>query len=113
MHELSVVMSIIDIASRELQKASASVIETIELEIGTLSSIEMESFDFAWQQAVKQTSLENAERIIHSIKGVARCRCCGNEFPVQQYYQECPACNQHSVDITSGKELRVKSLTVI
>lgn len=112
MHELSIVMSIVEIASRELQKAEASDIEEIELEIGTLSGVELNSFDFAWQQAVKETPLQGALRKIDVIEGLGKCLHCDLEFPVQHLYDPCPECNGHLIDIKRGKELRVKSLIV-
>lgn len=113
MHELSVVMSIIEIAAKEAGKANAHAIEEIELEIGTLAGIEMDAFDFAWQQAVKDTVLEHAERKINHVAGEAQCMDCGNKFSIEDYYDACPACNSHLHSILQGKELRVKSLIVV
>jgi len=112
MHELSIVMSIVDIATKELQKAHASCIEEIELEIGTLSGIEMESFDFAWQQAIKETPLAHAERKVNRIAAQANCPNCRLEFGIEQLWDTCPVCSSHCIQITKGKELRVKSLVV-
>ena len=112
MHELSIVMSIIDIANQQAQQANARIIEEIELDIGCLSTIEPEAFDFAWQQAVKGTSLEKATRTINRIEGRGQCMHCEAEFPVQQLYDPCPHCGRHLVNLTQGRELKVKSLVV-
>jgi len=112
MHELSIVMSIIDIAEKQARKANAQVIEEIELEIGLLSGIEMNALDFAWSQAVKHTILANAKRTINTIKGLGYCMDCNAEFEVNNYYDACPVCKQHFINILKGKELRVKSLVV-
>ena len=112
MHELSVVMSIISIAREQALQADASVIEEIEMDIGCLSTIEMNAFDFAWQQAVKETALEHSTRKINRIKGKARCLDCEAVFPVENMYDPCPVCGQHLIQVTEGKELRVKSLVV-
>ncbi len=53
MHELSIAMGIVDIAKNEAVKHQFSEIELIELEIGTLSGVEIESLNFAWPLAVK------------------------------------------------------------
>ena len=53
-------MSIIQIAEKESAKNNATGVDEIELEIGDLSGIEMPAFDFAWQQAIRSTLLENA-----------------------------------------------------
>ncbi|MBK8346993.1 MAG: hydrogenase maturation nickel metallochaperone HypA [Saprospiraceae bacterium] len=112
MHELSIVMSIIEIANTEAVKANVSKIDAIELEIGLLSGIEMSAFDFAWQEAVKSTVLENAERNIIKPEGKAHCLDCNSSFDIDNLYEQCPVCKSHFIDITQGKELRVKSVTV-
>lgn len=113
MHELSIVMSIVDLANQEVQKAEASRVETIELEIGTLSGVEMEALDFAWQSSVTNTVLENAERIVHRPEGKAKCSQCGHTFATENYFDPCPKCGEFFNEIIRGKELRVKTLTLV
>jgi hydrogenase nickel incorporation protein HypA/HybF len=112
MHELSIVMSIVDIARQEADKANAAAIEEIEIDIGCLSTIEMNAFEFAWQQAVKETVLANTLKKINRIKGKAVCSGCDAKFIVENLYDECPACGENFIIITAGKELRVRSLVV-
>ena len=112
MHELSVVMSIVDIALEQVAKEAATVIEEIELDIGCLSTIEMNAFEFAWQQGVKDTMLEAAVKKINRIKGKGICSDCNTHFAIENLYDACPACGGHLIHIAAGKELRVKSLVV-
>lgn len=112
MHELSIVMSIVDLATKEAAKHHASAIEEIELDIGCLSGIDMDSFDFAWQQAVKRTILEGAKRKVNRIEGSARCSDCDTHFTMVQLYDSCPNCKSHLTEIVRGKELKVKSLVL-
>lgn len=112
MHELSLVMGVIRIVEGEMRKHKAGLIEDIELEIGTLSGVEMSAFDFAWGQAIKETPLENAQRKIKIIEGEGVCQDCEKSFPMNAFYDPCPYCGQHLVYIQKGKEFRVKSLTV-
>lgn len=112
MHELSIVMSIVDIAERQAATVKAKAIDEIELDIGYLSTVEMNAFDFAWQQGIKSTLLENSERKVNRIKGKANCLECGVQFEINNVYDACPVCGEHFINITAGKELRVKSLVV-
>lgn len=112
MHELSIVMSIIDIATKQMENASAKEIEEIELEIGALSGIESNSFEFAWKQGVRNTPLQQAVRTIHKVEGLATCLDCMIDFSVSQLYDPCPICGGHFLHIKKGKELKVKSLVV-
>jgi hydrogenase nickel incorporation protein HypA/HybF len=112
MHELSIVMGIVDIAKKEVTKAKKSKVDSIELEIGTLSGIEMESLDFAWNMAVEGTVLEGAERNINRIVAIAKCTNCGHEFETKSAFEGCPACGELFTELLCGRELRVKALTV-
>jgi len=112
MHELSIVMSIVDIAQQQAAKASTGIIEEIEMDIGCLSTIEMNAFEFAWQQAVKETILENTVKKINRIRGKGKCLDCETIFPLENLYDTCPNCSGYLVDVIEGKELRVKSLVV-
>lgn len=112
MHELSIVMSIVDIAEEEVKKAQAHHVDAIELEIGTLAGVEMEALYFTWPAAVKNTVLENADRVINEVQAVGLCTHCGCEFKIHEPYQPCPACNNLLIRYLKGKELKVKALTV-
>ena len=112
MHELSIVMSIIKLATEQAALHDASIIEEIELDIGQLSGIDMDSFDFAWAQAVKKTPLHYAERKVNRIAGKAHCLVCECYFNMQQLFDSCPACNNNFHEIISGKELKLKSLVL-
>lgn len=112
MHELSIVMGIIDIAQQHADQESASVIDEIEMDIGCLSTVEMNAFEFAWQQAVKETILEATVKKINRIRGKAQCIDCDAIFAIDNLYDACPECGRHFINILEGKELRVKSLVV-
>ncbi len=113
MHELSVVLSIVEIAEQETLKAGARQVERIELEIGVLSGVELEALDFAWDVGVKGSVLEHAERYIHRLPGRARCLECGQEFTMIHLYEACPGCGSYFQQVLQGKEMRVKALEVL
>ena len=112
MHELSIVMGIIEIAERQANAANATVVDEVELDIGTLSGIEMGALEFAWKQAVRETMLEHAVKKINRIAAKAKCVDCDTEFAIENYYDACPVCGEHLINIIQGKELRVKTLLV-
>jgi hydrogenase nickel incorporation protein HypA/HybF len=112
MHELSIVMSIVEIAEKETAKAKAHTVAEIELDIGRLSTIEVDAFEFAWEHAVKNTILENAVKKINRIEGKARCSVCDTEFTITELYEPCPFCNCYQQTVIGGKELRLKRLVL-
>lgn len=112
MHELSIVLSIIDIAEEQTRKAGASKVDRIDLEIGLLAGVEFDALDFAWDAGVQNTVLQGAERYVHKIPARARCMDCGHLFDIEQLFEACPACGQYLTEVVQGRELRVKSLEV-
>ncbi|TGV02152.1 hydrogenase maturation nickel metallochaperone HypA [Flavivirga rizhaonensis] len=112
MHELSIALGIVKIAENETAKAKAGKVERIELEIGTLAGVELDSLEFVWSSAVEGTVLEYASKKIHVIKGEAKCSDCDTIFNLENVYDTCPNCNSFSKRILKGKELKVKSLEI-
>lgn len=113
MHELSIALGIVKIAEDETSKAKAKRVTKIELEIGTLAGVELESLNFVWKSAIKDSVLEFAKRDIAVIKGRGKCIDCDTEFEMEYIYDTCPKCNSNFKGILQGKELRVKALEVI
>lgn len=112
MHELSIVMGIVEIAGECTDREQASVVEEIVLDIGVLTTVDMDAFEFAWKQAVRNTVLAQSRKVVNRLPGRALCLTCDQEFELQHVYDPCPACGGHMITVTGGKELRVKSLVV-
>ena len=113
MHELSIAMGIVKIAENEMAKMKENTVTKIELEIGQLAGIEIDSLNFVWKSAVKDSVLEKAIKEITIISGKAKCADCDTEFYLENIYDSCPKCNSNFKGILQGKELRVKALEVI
>jgi hydrogenase nickel incorporation protein HypA/HybF len=112
MHELSLVGNIVSIAENEIAKTDGRLVEEIELEIGSLATVDLDAFNFAWEYGVKATLLEGAIMRIHQIEGRAQCQQCRTEFPMIELYDPCPACNSYNSLVLQGQELRIRSLIV-
>lgn len=112
MHELSIAMSIVEIAEENAKNANTSVINEIELDIGTQSGVVLEALEFAMQSAVQGTMLEKAKVNINSIPAKAICAQCQHEFYIDDLFAPCPECGNPFCEIIQGKELKVKSLKV-
>jgi hydrogenase nickel incorporation protein HypA/HybF len=112
MHELSIVLSIIETAEEQARKHGAPYLEEINLEIGTLAGIEPDALEFAWEAAVTGTVLASARRNIRYVPGRARCMECEHEFSMQQFFDTCPQCGSFFNDLLQGRELKIKSLVL-
>jgi hydrogenase nickel incorporation protein HypA/HybF len=112
MHELSIAQSIVELAEQQAGSHNATIIEELELEIGKLAGVELQSLEFALERAVKGTMLSEARIIRHNINGEGRCGDCEAVFPVDTLFSPCPHCGSYAVRIIKGKELRIKSIVV-
>tara|TARA_R110002167_G_C12706554_1_gene654807 strand:- start:22204 stop:22524 length:321 start_codon:yes stop_codon:yes gene_type:complete len=106
-------MGIIDIAEKETKKVNKKNVEQIDLEIGSMSGVELVSLEYVWSTAVKNTVLEKAKLNIDYKEAKAKCLECHTMFSMEKMYDSCPKCKSHFKDILQGKELRVKSLEVV
>jgi hydrogenase nickel incorporation protein HypA/HybF len=112
MHELAIAMNIIELAEENANKANASVVLEIELDIGKQSGVVIEALMFAIESAKQGTILEKANWIINEIPALAKCSSCQNEFVPDDFFTPCPHCGNPFSDIIQGKELRVKTIKV-
>lgn len=112
MHELSIALGIIDLVEAEARRNGAYAVQEVELEIGMLAGVEIQTLEFALQSAVKETLLEHAKIVKIYNEGIGYCNDCNLSFSVATLFSPCPSCNSYCVKIIKGKELRVKSIVV-
>lgn len=112
MHELSIALSIVDLAEKQAREHNATEIEELELEIGNLAGVELQTLTFALESSIKGTMLENARIIRNDVQGEGRCGDCETIFVMKQHIEPCPKCGSYFINIIKGKELRIKSIVV-
>jgi hydrogenase nickel incorporation protein HypA/HybF len=113
MHEMSIAVNIIELCEQELKKVNAKKIEKLNLIVGKLSGIVVESLQFALEASRQHSALSDATIIIEETPASMKCLKCGTEFESDDYYVQCPTCGEFRHEILGGKELLVKSLTVV
>ena len=113
MHEMSLVSGILDIAGREAAAAGAKVINAVEVEVGLLAGVEIDSLRFCFEVARQGTpGAADARLVIHEVPGRGACVKCGAESEVDDFVALCPGCGEGLMDITKGREMRVVSINV-
>jgi hydrogenase nickel incorporation protein HypA/HybF len=112
MHEMSIAMSVIEAVADKARKEGCSVVTGIELVVGRLAGVEVESLRFCFSAAAMNTPVEGAELLIEEREAVGQCEACGAQFPIASYHVSCPSCNQFRVTVISGEELSVRSITI-
>lgn len=112
MHELSIALSILELAEEEGERRGARV-AAIHLKLGRLSGVVKDALASAYEMAREGTALAQAELVIEEIPVVVHCSvCASDQTPVSTYELRCPACGTLSNQIVSGRELEVRALEI-
>jgi hydrogenase nickel incorporation protein HypA/HybF len=111
MHELSIALSIVDVAAEEAQREGATRVAAVHLKLGPLSGVVKEALRSAYEMARAGSPLEDAELVINDVPIVVRCPECGGQRTVASMHAlgGCP-CGALAVEILSGRELEVVGL---
>jgi len=109
MHEFSLCQSVISIAKKAAIDNSKEVSKVV-VKIGNLAGVDIESLEFWFPVAAKESILEQAKlEIIHE-QAIAKCKTCEHEFELTKLYEQCPNCGSFEKDILKGKDMLVESI---
>ena len=112
MHELSVTQSLLEIALRHAEQASAQRITRLNLVIGELAGIVDDSVQFYWDIVSQGTIAERAELCFERVPAKLRCLECGHTFSMDGRDYACPACGETRVVAAGGDDFRLDSIEV-
>ncbi|MDA1013799.1 MAG: hydrogenase maturation nickel metallochaperone HypA [Planctomycetota bacterium] len=107
MHEASLVRSLLRQVSDLLIAHDGQAVETIRVEMGPLSGVDRTLVEIAFQQQGDTTPCRGATLTIEEVPLSAVCRDCGDEFEIERFRFQCPACNSSRVQVTGGDEFRL------
>jgi hydrogenase nickel incorporation protein HypA/HybF len=113
MHELSIAMSMIEMAQEEAA-SSRSRVEAIYVKLGGLSGVVKEALLSSFEIACEGTSLQGAQLFIEEAPVIIFCNECNSPQTVQSLQMFCcPLCGTPSGNVVQGKEIEVVALSVV
>lgn len=112
MHELAITENILQIALRHAAQAHAQRVTDLYLVIGNLSSIVDESVQFYWDIIAQDTICEGALLHFERVTAVFHCLDCHQTYPLQGELSACIHCHSPYVQLISGEEFRLDSISV-
>jgi hydrogenase nickel incorporation protein HypA/HybF len=112
MHEMSIAISVIDAVTEKARLEGCAAVTEIDLVVGQLAGVQIESLKFCFSAAAKNTPAEGADLLIEEREGTGLCEECGARFPIDSFYAKCPDCGVFRVRVVSGEELSVRSITI-
>lgn len=113
MHELSIAMSLVDMASEEAERRGGVSIEAVHLKLGPLAGVVKEALAFSFDIAAAGSAIEGARLVIEDIPLTANCGPCGVERVITTpQHLRCPVCGTPTPDIVHGAELELFALEI-
>ena len=111
MHELSIALSILEVAEEEAERRGSAQVEAIHLTIGPLSGVVKDALMSAYQLATEETAFADCRLVIEETPITIYCSTCEAECRVESIQRICCAdCGTPSSDVVKGKELLVSAL---
>ena len=112
MHELSVTESILEIALRHANQASAQRVTKLYLVIGQLASIVDDSVQFYWDIISKDTIADGATLHFRRLPATLLCLDCSHQYTPANDAFSCPECKGEHIKVVSGEEFYMEAIDV-
>ena len=113
MHELSIAMSIVEMAQEEMELRGNVQVEAVHLRLGLLSGVVKEALLSSYEMACAATPLEGSHLLIEEIPVEVFCPNCDQPRQVSSIQLFCcPECGTATSKIIRGKELEVFALEI-
>lgn len=114
MHELSIAVSMINMATEEVEKNGGTRVEALYLKLGRLSGVVKDALLFSWEVACLGTPLEGSRLVIEDVPIIVHCDKCREDKTLDSINKMfCPVCKQETPTVLQGKELLVTALEIV
>jgi len=112
MHELSIAMSIVEMAQEEALQRGGQV-NAVHLKLGALSGVMKDALLSSYEMACDDTLLRGSRLVIEDVPVVIFCPRCQVQRPLSSIQLFCCAeCGTPTSEIVHGKELEVVALEI-
>jgi len=111
MHELSIAMSIVEMAEEEAASRGGVRVHAVHLRLGPLSGVVKEALLSSYEMACAASPLEGSQLVIEEVPIMVFCSTCQAARRVASLqWMCCPECGAPSPDVLQGKELEITAL---
>ena len=112
MHEVSLMRELLTQVKQAMQQNGVERVSSLQIEIGPLAGVEPLLVEQAFCVLIPETVFERTRLVVHQPALMAVCQECQCEFEVMNFQFSCPTCSSSKVQVTSGDQLRLLSITV-
>lgn len=113
MHELSIAMSLLEIATDEAERRGDVIVVALHVRVGPLAGVVKDALVSAWELACEGSPLEGSRILIEEMPLVVHCPACDANSPVESMqHLHCSTCGQPTAEVVSGRELELFALEI-
>jgi len=110
MHELSVALSIVDIARDEGERLGGRV-SAVHIRLGKLAGVVKDALTFSYDIACQDTPLEGSRLVIEDVPIIVFCPRCQTERALSSAQSFCCGeCGTPTPEVRAGRELQLVAL---
>jgi hydrogenase nickel incorporation protein HypA/HybF len=111
MHELSIAMSIVDMAEEESERLGGKQIAAVHVKLGPLSGVVKVALLSSYDLACQNTALAGSSLVIEEVPIVVHCPRCDARRSIRSIQCFCCAeCGEPTAEVLEGRELLVTAL---
>jgi len=113
MHELSIAMSMVEMATEECRRLGAERVNSLHLKLGLLSGVVKDALLFSYEIACEGTPLQGSSLLIEDVPVKVFCPRCASEKTLDSIQLfACPACGELTPEVIEGRELLVVAMEI-
>jgi hydrogenase nickel incorporation protein HypA/HybF len=113
MHELSIAMSMVEMAEEEADQRGGAQVRAIHLKLGPLAGVVKAALLSAYELACEGTRLAGSRLVIEELPLVVYCFTCLAPRPLaSMQWFVCPTCKNPVSEVLQGRELEVFALEI-
>jgi hydrogenase nickel incorporation protein HypA/HybF len=110
MHELSIAMSIVELAQEEAERRGVEI-DAVHLKLGALSGVVKQALLSCYEMACEGTPLQGSRLVVEDVPVVIFCPSCRARRPLSSVQLFCcHECGTPASEVVQGKELEVVAL---
>jgi hydrogenase nickel incorporation protein HypA/HybF len=113
MHELSIAMSMVEMATEECRRLGVERVNALHLRLGLLSGVVKDALLFSYEIACDGTPLQGSRLLIEDVPVKVFCRKCASEKTLDSIQLfACPACGELTPEVIEGRELLLVAMEI-
>ena len=113
MHELSIALSMIEMATEEAERRGGAKVTALHIKLGPLSGAVKDALLFSYEVASNGTMLEGSQLVIEDVPVVIYCSECQAEQRLESIQRFCcPVCGTLSSEVVRGRELEFVAMEI-